>query len=178
MTHPLPPLPDLGPEWTDFWRTKVHAMMTDYARAALAAVPAPIYSKSIVKRLAVQMGLVSDDAPALAAPEPVAWMDDFGNAFPMAANKGAGSWMDEHKRNWKPLYAAPAPTVVPLTEEQIKAEFAKLYPQDIGILELAEHNPDYRLEAIGARHHFAAFKYGARAIERAHGITAAKGEAL
>lgn len=41
--------------------------------------------------------------------QPVAWMDDFGNVFPLAANKGAGSWMDEHKRNWKPLYAAPQP---------------------------------------------------------------------
>lgn len=41
--------------------------------------------------------------------QPVAWMDDFGNVFPLAANKGAGSWMDEHKRDWKPLYAAPQP---------------------------------------------------------------------
>jgi hypothetical protein len=45
----------------------------------------------------------------LRAQEPVAWMDDFGNAFPLAANKGAGSWMDEHKRNWKPLYRAAPP---------------------------------------------------------------------
>lgn len=44
--------------------------------------------------------------------EPVAWMDDFGNAFPLAANKGAGSWRDEHKRNWKPLYAIPEGYVV------------------------------------------------------------------
>lgn len=39
--------------------------------------------------------------------KPVAWMDDFGNSFPLAANKGAGSWRDEHKRNWKPLYTSP-----------------------------------------------------------------------
>ena len=54
--------------------------------------------------------------------EPVAWMDDFGNAFPLAANKGAGSWRDEHKRNWKPLYAIPEGyVVVPVepTEEWI-----------------------------------------------------------
>lgn len=39
--------------------------------------------------------------------EAVAWMDDFGNTFPLAANKGAASWRDEHKRHWQPLYTAP-----------------------------------------------------------------------
>lgn len=47
------------------------------------------------------------DAAMAAQPEPVAWMDDFGNVFPLGANKGAGSWRDEHKRNWRPLYTAP-----------------------------------------------------------------------
>lgn len=55
------------------------------------------------------------------ASEPVAWMDDFGNVFPLAANKGAGSWMDEHKRNWKPLYATPQPAAKPLFGEMIAA---------------------------------------------------------
>ncbi len=41
------------------------------------------------------------------ASEPVAWMDDFGNVFPLGAIKGAGSWRDEHQRNWKPLFAHP-----------------------------------------------------------------------
>lgn len=65
-----------------------------------------------------------DAAPKVEA-EPVAWMDDFGNAFPLAANKGAGSWLDEHKRNWKPLYthpAAPQPDALPearYTEDEI-----------------------------------------------------------
>lgn len=45
--------------------------------------------------------------------QPVALMDDFGNALPPAANKGAGSWIDGHKRNWKPLYAAPQAVPVP-----------------------------------------------------------------
>ena len=36
-------------------------------------------------------------------------MDDFGNVFPLGANKGAASWMDEHKRNWKPLSLAASP---------------------------------------------------------------------
>jgi hypothetical protein len=48
--------------------------------------------------------------------EPIAWLDDFGNAFPLAANKGAGSWVDDHKRTWKPLFTSPA---VPLTDEQV-----------------------------------------------------------
>jgi len=39
--------------------------------------------------------------------EPVAWMDDFGNAFPLGAVKGAGSWRDDHQRNWIPLYTQP-----------------------------------------------------------------------
>jgi hypothetical protein len=55
----------------------------------------------------------------------------------------------------------------PLSEAQIRAEFAKLYPHDIGILELSEQNRDYAVEAIGARHHWTAFLAGARAIEAA-----------
>lgn len=46
-------------------------------------------------------------------PEPVAWMDDFGNAFPLNANKGAGSWRDDHKRTWKPLYTSPSSPAAP-----------------------------------------------------------------
>lgn len=66
--------------------TRTVALYTaDQMRAALAAVPA----------------------------QPVAFMDDFGNVFPLAANKGAGSWMDDHKRNWKPLYAATQAAPVP-----------------------------------------------------------------
>jgi hypothetical protein len=52
----------------------------------------------------IDAALAEHDA---APPQPVAWMDDFGNTFPLIANKGAGSWRDEHKRDWKPLYAAP-----------------------------------------------------------------------
>lgn len=66
-----------------------------------------------------------DAAPTVEA-QPVAWMDDFGNAFPLAANKGAGSWLDEHKRNWKPLYthpAAPQPAALP---ELSDAEIGRL----------------------------------------------------
>ena len=54
-----------------------------------------------------------------------------------------------------------------LSDDEIKAEFAKMYPRDIGILELAENNRDFAVEAIGARHHWAAFKAGARAVLKA-----------
>jgi hypothetical protein len=67
---------------------------------------------------------------------------------------------------WSILEIDPAPAVT-LTDADIRREFAKLYPSDVGILELSENNPEYRLEAIGARHHWAAFLSGARAIEKA-----------
>jgi hypothetical protein len=63
------------------------------------------------------------------------------------------------------IAAGAQPLQQTLTEDQIKTEFGKLYPNDIGILELAENNHDFALEAIGARHHWAAFLAGARAIE-------------
>ena len=56
-------------------------------------------------------------------------------------------------------------TWVGLTEEELRIAFGKLYPNDIGLLELTENNKDYAVEAIGARHHWTAFKAGARAGE-------------
>jgi hypothetical protein len=53
--------------------------------------------------------------------------------------------------------APPQRTWVGLTDEQLRTEFGKLYPNDIGILELAENNRDFAVEAIGARHHWVAF---------------------
>jgi hypothetical protein len=54
--------------------------------------------------------------------EPVAWMDDFGNAFPLGAVKGAGSWRDDHQRNWTPLYTHPPRREWRgLTEEEIQS---------------------------------------------------------
>jgi hypothetical protein len=72
------------------------------------------------------------------------------------------------------VYAAIAKNYtkrVPLTEEVLKKEFAKMYKSDAAILHLAENNKNYALESIGARHHWAAFESGARAIEAAHGIS-------
>ena len=56
-------------------------------------------------------------------------------------------------------------TWVGLTDEQLRTEFGKLYPNDIGILELAENNRDIAVEAIGARHHWVAFQVGSRSAE-------------
>ena len=48
------------------------------------------------------------EADRAARGESVAWLDEFGNAFPLAANKSP-TWMDSYKRNWKPLYTSPQP---------------------------------------------------------------------
>ena len=72
----------------------------------------------------------------------------------------------EPRLNSVPLYTHPPQrTWVDLTEEELRIAFGKLYPSDIGILELSENNRDYAVEAIGARHHWTAFKAGARAGE-------------
>lgn len=58
----------------------------------------------------------------------VAWLDDFGNVFPIGARKGAESWIESwiaaNQRNWKPLYLHPptpawhdAPEVAALKSE-------------------------------------------------------------
>ena len=44
--------------------------------------------------------------------EPVAWLDEFGNTFPLAAYNGGKAWRDSHKHNWKPLCAIPEGYVV------------------------------------------------------------------
>ena len=57
--------------------------------------------------------------------EPVAWIDEFGNTFPLAAYNGGKAWRDSHKHNWKPLYAIPEGyVVVPLTDEIAAAMIA------------------------------------------------------
>ena len=73
---------------------------------------------------------------------------------------------------WQAATLAERDKRQPLTDEQLLIEFGKLYPNDVGILELAKHNKDYVLESIGARHHWTAFKWGAHAVEAAHGIKA------
>lgn len=75
-------------------------------------------------------------------------------------------------KGWQAATLAAQDKRQPLTDDVLLIEFGKLYPNDVGILELAKHNKDYALESIGARHHWTAFKCGARAIENAHGIKA------
>lgn len=78
----------------------------------------------------------------------------------------------EFIRHFRSIYERlPSPPKrKPLTDELLRAEFAKLYKSDATILNIAENNRDYTVKSIGARHHWAAFKAGARAIEKAHEI--------
>jgi hypothetical protein len=58
-------------------------------------------------------------ARASAAPqEPVAWIDEFGNVFPLAAYKPPGIRPhDDYKTKWRRLYAAPQPQAAPQEPE-------------------------------------------------------------
>ena len=110
--------------------------------------------------------IAADRVLRQAGQEPVAWMREVGSKlFSVAAHEKWGSGN-------VPLYAAPAS--VPMTKEEVRELFGELYPNDVGILELAENNRDYALEAIGARHHWQAFEAGVRAIEAAHSIEVVK----
>jgi len=107
---------------------------------------------------------------ALAQPEqePVGWLESPHGAF--RANLLYKLEFPSQLLAWSvPLYTHP-PQRKLLTENALKAEFAKLYKSDAAILHLAENNRNYALESIGARHHWTAFESGARAIEKAHGI--------
>lgn len=46
MTDSLPPLPELGPEWTPYWTKKVHEQMQNYARAAIAQAQSCVPAES------------------------------------------------------------------------------------------------------------------------------------
>jgi hypothetical protein len=87
--------------------------------------------------------------------EKASWrLEDIDEALMLGWFANAMMAMHDSQRTW-----------VELTEEELRVAFGKLYPNDIGILELAENNKDYAVEAIGARHHWTAFKAGARAGE-------------
>lgn len=66
---------------------------------------------------------------------------------------------------WSPLFLHPPTVREPLTDAELRAEFAKWRPDDEALLTLSENNPEYALDALGARHHWTAFKAGARAME-------------
>jgi hypothetical protein len=115
------------------------------------------YSDDSPSRITVTEALAALRAEPVS--EPVAWMDDFGNAFPLAANKGAGHWLDDHKRTWKPLYAAPTQSA-PLNQKVILRFWDKA---------CIDHS-DTGVAVIEV----------ARKVEAAHGISAQppKGEAV
>jgi hypothetical protein len=73
-------------------------------------------------------------------------------------------WFEE-LAELKLVTAQPQREWVGLTEEQRRAEFAKLYPADDALLNLAENNHDFMVEAIGARHHWHAFQLGSKSTE-------------
>ena len=55
------------------------------------------------------------DKKLIAQAQPVAWIDEFGNAFPLDAWKPAKrtGYLDYHKKAWKPLFTHPAPQPQP-----------------------------------------------------------------
>jgi hypothetical protein len=57
--------------------------------------------------------------------EPVAWLDEYGNAFPLAAKQY--SVVGKH---WKPLYTFPQAQRKPLTEDELE-RFASLVRADM-----------------------------------------------
>ena len=86
--------------------------------------------------------------------EPVAWMDEFGNVFPLGAQRGP-KYLNE---SMKPLYTTPPPPAAqrqPLTDEEID-DIWNRYCDEMGD---ASINDAYDI---------------ARAIEAAHGITGEK----
>jgi hypothetical protein len=102
----------------------------------------------------------------------VAWTTDFDlenvkTGFATSLTGRAMRIKPAFPENQVRLLYTHRPVPEPLSEAQIRVEFAGLYPHDLALLELSEHNRDYAVEAIGARHHWAAFLAGARAIEAA-----------
>ena len=86
--------------------------------------------------------------------EAVAWVDEFGNAYPLTAYSGKGDWQDDHKRHWRRAYAAPpaalavpAANVTPM--RQPRADLARLV-ESINAAVYANGDGLSVTEAIGA----------------------------
>ena len=58
------------------------------------------------------------------------------------------------------------PEVKGLSAEETLKEFAKRYPNDAGLVELAQNNREFMVDSIAARHRYAAFTAGVQAAER------------
>ena len=65
------------------------------------------YATCPLTREQADAALAATAAPA-EHPKPVAWMDEFGNVFPLSAwkNPERASHHDIYKKPWKPLYLA------------------------------------------------------------------------
>ena len=114
--------------------------MTDYPKA-LAALREALANY-------LQFGALLDDSPAalelakragnylatLEAQVPVAWVDEFGNAYPLAAYNGNGHWRDGYKRQWRRAYAAPvAPAAaVPAVTPEMTIAGMKAWDMKVG----------------------------------------------
>ena len=79
-------------------------------------------------------------------PEPVAWMDEFGNTFPLGAQRGQ-KYLNEPM---KPLYTSP-PKYEPLTDEQV-LEIAKRYALSLAFPYDSPTTPEMFARAIEAAH--------------------------
>ena len=64
----------------------------------------------------IREALASEAIEQPAQQEPVAWIDEYGNAFPLAAKQY--SVVGKH---WKPLYTSPPAQRKPLMDEKIDA---------------------------------------------------------
>lgn len=78
-------------------------------QAALAEPPAVESKAEMSWRDAHALVTAPTEPPAV----PVAWMDQFGNVYPLMASQPDDKplpWPEAHRRNWKPLYTHPPRT--------------------------------------------------------------------
>lgn len=147
MSDTLPPLPEpafLSCDYSLAWSVE---KLAGWSKRDSAQYTVPLFTADQMRSYA-------------AVAEPVAY--SIGRTLHWHPGRGV---------NDAQLYAAP-PQREPLTDEQMRSEFAKLHAEDDAILHLAENNRDFMLEAIGARHALRAFREGVQAAEQAHGISA------
>ena len=106
--------------------------MTDNTRALLEQALASLqgYRRELNdgQPCDTEKAIVAELAKPVEPVTAVAWLDDFGNVFPIGARKGAESWIESwiaaNQRNWKPIYLHPptpawhdAPEVAALKSE-------------------------------------------------------------
>ena len=130
--------------------------MTDYPKALAAARKRVQIINSLRPELLDDNEIAIRDLVAAldaARGEAVAWVDEFGNAYPLSAYSGKGDWQDDHKRHWRRAYAAPPAAAVPAANvtpmRQPRADLARLV-ESINAAVYANGNGLSVTEAIGA----------------------------